>query len=201
MQCPICKKEIENSSIFCEYCGSKISFVPTKTVLSQFINSIVSKIENGYDDVATLTPDIDAIPFGMRNWIQISGALFYGQAPQDDITVTICLDGCNSDRLPIYQKYGYHRYDNDEGITKCYHWDERYKIANEVEDIVVTLVGAAKANTFASDEMFTKIIKDQQSAHEAETHKWRKINVIVCICTAILVPLIIFFFAWIFGEL
>ena len=201
MQCPICKKEIENSSVFCEYCGSKISFVPTKTVLSQFINSIVSKIENGYDDVATLTPDIDAIPFGMRNWIQISGALFYGQAPQDDITVTICLDGCNSDRLPIYQKYGYHRYDNDEGITKCYHWDERYKIANEVEDIVVTLVGAAKANTFASDEMFTKIIKDQQSAHEAETHKWRKINVIVCICTAILVPLIIFFFAWIFGEL
>ena len=201
MQCPICKKEIENSSIFCEYCGSKISFVPAKTVLSKFINSIVSKIENGYDDVATLTPDIDAIPFGMRNWIQISGALFYGQAPQDDITVTICLYGCNSDRLPIYQKYGYHRYDNDEGITKCYHWDERYKIANEVEDIVVTLVGAAKANTFASDEMFTKIIKDQQSAHEAETHKWRKINVIVCICTAILVPLIIFFFAWIFGEL
>ena len=171
------------------------------TVLNGFISSIVSKIENGYDDVATLTPDIDAIPFGMRNWIQISGALFYGQAPQDDITVTICLDGCNSDRLPIYQKYGYHRYDNDEGITKCYHWDERYKIANEVEDIVVTLVGAAKANTFASDEMFTKIIKDQQSAHEAETHKWRKINVIVCICTAILVPLIIFFFAWIFGEL
>ena len=201
MQCPICKKEIENSSIFCEYCGSKISFGPAKTDLSKFSNSIVSKIENGFDDVATLTPDIDAIPFGMRNWIQISGALFYGQAPQDDITVTICLNGCNSDRLPIYQKYGYHRYDNDEGITKCYHWDERYKIANEVEDIVVTLVGAAKANTFASDEMFTKIIKDQQSAHEAETHKWRKINVIVCICTAILAPLIIFFFAWIFGEL
>ena len=80
-----------------------------KTVLNGFISAVVSKIENGYDDVATLTPDIDAIPFGMRNWIQISGALFYGQAPQDDITVTICLDGCNSDRLPIYQKYGYHR--------------------------------------------------------------------------------------------
>ena len=201
MKCPNCKKEIENDSVFCEHCGSKINFVPTRTILNGFISSIVSKIENGYDDVATLTPDIDAIPFGMRNWIQISGALFYGQAPQDDITVTICLDGCNSDRLPIYQKYGYHRYDNDEGITKCYHWDERYKIANEVEDIVVTLVGAAKANTFASDEMFTKIIKDQQSAHEAETRKWKKINVIVCICTAILAPLIIFFFAWIFGEL
>ena len=199
MKCPNCNREIENNSVFCKYCGEKISFVPTKTILSKFINSIVSKIENGYDDVATLTPDIDAIPFGMRNWIQISGALFYGQAPQDDITVTICLDGCNSDRLPIYQKYGYHRYDNDEGITKCYHWDERYKIANEVEDIVVTLVGAAKANTFASDEMFTKIIKDQQSAHEAETRKWKKINVIVCICTAILAPLIIFLLAWIFG--
>lgn len=200
MKCPNCNREIENNSVFCKYCGEKISFVPTKTILSKFINSIVSKIENGYDDVATLTPDIDAIPFGMRNWIQISGALFYGQAPQDDITVTICLDGCNSDRLPIYQKYGYHRYDNDEGITKCYHWDERYNIANEVEDIVVTLVGAAKANTFASDEMFTKIIKDQQSTHESETRKWKKINLIVCICTAILVPLIMFFLAWVMGE-
>lgn len=172
-----------------------------KTVLYGFISSIISKIENGYDDVATLTPDIDAIPFGMRNWIQISGALFYGQAPQDDITVTICLDGCNSDRLPIYQKYGYHRYDNDEGITKCYHWDERNNIANEVEEIVVTLVGAANANAFASDEMFTKIITDQQSAHEAETRKWKKTHLIACLCAAILTPSIIFFLAWIFGEL
>lgn len=172
-----------------------------KTVLNGFISSIISKIENGYDDVATLTPDIDAIPFGMRNWIQISGALFYGQAPKDDITVTICLDGCNSDKLPIYQKYGYHRYDNDEGITKCYHWDERNNIANEVEDIVVTLVGAAYANAFANDEMFTKIITDQQSAHETETRKWKKIHLTVCLCAAILAPLIIFFLAWIFGEL
>ena len=172
-----------------------------KTVLNGFISSIISKIENGYDDVATLTPDIDAIPFGMRNWIQISGALFYGQAPQDDITVTICLEGCNSDKLPIYQKYGYHRYDNDEGITKCYHWDERNNIANEVEDIVVTLVGVANANAFASDEMFTKIITDQQSAHEAETRKWKKTHLTVCLCTAILTLFIIFFLAWIFGEL
>ena len=171
------------------------------TVLNGFISSIISKIENGYDDVATLTPDIDAIPFGMRIWIQISGALFYGQAPQDDITVTICLEGCNSDKLPIYQKHGYHRYDNDEGITKCYHWDERDKIANEVEDIVVTLVGAANANAFASDEMFTKIIKDQQSAHETETRRWKKITLIVCLCVAIVTPLLLFFLAWIFGEL
>ena len=171
-----------------------------KTVLSGFINSIVSKIENGYNDVATLTPDVDSIPFGMRNWIQISGPLFYDRPPQDDITVTISLDGCNSDKLPIYQKYGYHRYDNDEGITKCYHWNERDNIANEVEDIVITLVGAAKANTFASDEMFTKIIMDQQRAHESETRKWKKINLIVCICTAILVPLIMFFLAWVMGE-
>lgn len=172
-----------------------------KTVLNGFISSIISKIENGYDDVATLTPDIDAIPFRMKNWIQISGALFYGQAPQDDITVTICLERCNSDKLPIYQKYGYHRYDNDEGITKCYHWDERNNIANEVEDIVVTLVGAANANAFASDEMFTKIITDQQSAHEAETRKWKKTHLTVCLCAAILTPFIIFFLAWIFGVL
>ena len=130
-----------------------------KTILNTFINSIVSKIENGYNDVATLTPDVDSIPFGMRNWIQISGPLFYDRPPQDDITVTICLDGCNSDKLPIYQKYGYQRYDNDEGITKCYHWDERGNIANEVEDIVVTLVGESKANTFVSDDAFNEILK------------------------------------------
>ena len=201
MKCPNCNREIENNSVFCKYCGQKINFVSTKTILNGFINSIIAKIENGYDDVATLTPDIEGVPFAIKNWIQISGALFFGRELQDDITVTICLAGCNSDKLPIYQKYGYQRYDEDEGITKCYHWDERDKIANEVEDIVVTLVGAAKANTFASDEMFTKIIKDQQSAHEAETRKWKKINLIVCICTAILTPLIIFFWAWIYGEL
>ena len=172
-----------------------------KTVLNGFINSIIAKIENGYDDVATLTPDVESIPFGMRNWIQISGPIFYDRPPQDDITVTICLDGCNSDKLPIYQKYGYHRYDNDEGITKCYHWDERDNIANEVEDIVITLVGAANANAFASDEMFTKIITDQQNAHKAETHRWKKIHLIACLCAAILVPLIIFLLACIFGEL
>jgi hypothetical protein len=172
-----------------------------KTVLNTFINSIVSKIENGYNDVATLTPDVDSIPFGMRNWIQISGPLFYDRPPQDDITVTICLDGCNSDKLPIYQKYGYRRYDNDEGITKCYHWNERDNIANEVEDIVVTLVGVSKANTFVSDEMFTKIITKQQSAHEAETRRWKKINLIACLCAAILTPIILFLLAWIMGEL
>lgn len=172
-----------------------------KTVLNGFINSIIAKIENGYNDVATLTPDVDSIPFGMRNWIQISGPLFYDRPPQDDITVTICLDGCNSDKLPIYQKYGYHRYDNDEGITKCYHWDERDNIANEVEDIVVKLVGAAKANTFASDEMFTKIITEQQNAHKEETRRWKQIHLIACLCAAILTPIIIFFLAWIMGEI
>lgn len=172
-----------------------------KTVLNGFINSIIAKIENGYDDVATLTPDVESIPFGMRNWIQISGPLFYDRPPQDDITVTICLDGCNSDKLPIYQKYGYHRYDNDEGITKCYHWDERDNIANEVEDIVVTLIGATKANTFVSDEMFTKIITEQQNAHKEETRRWKQIHLIACLCAAILTPIIIFFLAWIMGEI
>ena len=172
-----------------------------KTVLNTFINSIVSKIENGYNDVATLTPDVDSIPFGMRNWIQISGPLFYDRPPQDDITVTICLDGCNSDKLPIYQKYGYQRYDNDEGITKCYHWNERDNIANEVEDIVVKLVGVSKANTFVSDEKFTKIITGQQSAHKAEIRRWKKIKLIACLCAAIITPIILFLLAWIMGEL
>ena len=172
-----------------------------KTVLNGFINSIIAKIENGYDDVATLTPDVESIPFAMKDWIQISGALFYGRELQDDITVTICLDGCNSDKLAIYQKYGYHRYDNDEGITKCYHWDERDNIANEVEDIVVTLIGATKANTFVSDEMFTKIITEQQNAHKAETRGWKQTRLIILLCAAILTPIIIFFLAWIMEEI
>ena len=170
-----------------------------KTVLNAFISSIISKIENGYNDVATLTPDVDGIPFRMRNWIQISGPLFYDRPPQDDITVTICLDGCNSDKLPIYQKYGYQRYDNDEGITKCYHWDERGNIANEVEDIVVELVGESKANTFVSDEMFTKILENQMQNAQTEASRQKK-RVIVCLSAVILVPLIVFLLALIYGE-
>ena len=172
-----------------------------KTVLNGFINSIIAKIENGYDDVATLTPDVDSIPFGMRNWIQISGALFYGRELQDDITVTICLNGCNSDRLPIYQKYGYHRYDNDEGITKCYHWDERYKIANEVEDIVVKLVGVSKANTFVSDDAFDEIIKRHIGTNTTNTSRLKPKQIILYICVAILTIIVLFTWAWVIGEL
>lgn len=201
MKCPNCNREIENNSVFCKYCGVKINFVSTKTVLNGFINSIIAKIENGYDDVATLTPDIEGVPFAIKNWIQISGALFFGRELQDDITVTICLAGCNSDKLPIYQKYGYQRYDEDEGITKCYHWDERDKIANEVEDIVVTLVGATKANTFMSDEMFTKIITEQQSAHKSETRRRKQTRLVILLSVAILTPLVLFLLAWIMGEL
>ena len=173
-----------------------------KTILNTFINSTVSKIENGYNDVATLTPDVDSIPFGMRNWIQISGPLFYDRPPQDDITVTICLDGCNSDKLPIYQKYGYHRYDNDEGITKCYHWDERDNIANEVEDIVVTLVGAAKANTFASDEMFTKISENKLISTKTEASRQKKQYLIVSLlCFVILTLIVSLCSLWVMGAL
>ena len=146
-----------------------------KTVLNAFISSIISKIENGYNDVATLTPDVDGIPFKMRNWIQIAGPLFFDRPAQDDIIVTICLDGCNSDKLPIYQKYGYQRYDNDEGITKCYHWDERGNIANEVEDIVVTLVGESKANTFVSDDAFNEILKSHIGKNNTSMSKPKQI--------------------------
>ena len=47
MKCANCKKEVENDSVFCKYCGVKINFVSTKTVLNGFINSIIAKIENG----------------------------------------------------------------------------------------------------------------------------------------------------------
>ena len=172
-----------------------------KTVLNGFINSIIAKIENGYDDVATLTPDVDSIPFGMRNWIQISGPLFYDRPPQDDITVTISLDGCNSDKLPIYQKYGYHRYDNDEGITKCYHWNERDNIANEVEDIVITLVGAAKANTFASDEMFTKICENKIQSAKTEASRQKKRVILYTLCFIVLTLIATLCALWAEGAL
>ena len=48
-----------------------------KTVLNGYINSVIRKIENGFNDVSTLTPDIEGIPFQMNDWIQISGPLFY----------------------------------------------------------------------------------------------------------------------------
>lgn len=172
-----------------------------KTVLNAFISSIISKIENGYNDVATLTPDVDSIPFGMRNWIQISGPLFYDRPPQDDITVTICLDGCNSDKLPIYQKYGYQRYDNDEGITKCYHWDERDNIANEVEDIVVTLVGESKANTFASDEMFTKICENKIQSAKTEASRQKKRVIVYTLCFVVLTLIATLCALWVEGAL
>lgn len=171
-----------------------------KTVLIGFINSIISKIENGFDDVSTLTPDIDAIPFGMQNWIQISGPLFYGGEPHGDICVTVCLDGCNSDKLAIYQKYGYHRGQGDEGITKYYHWSERDKIANEVEDIVVTLIGVAKANTFVSNEVFTKIMLNQSNTRTNDVNMSKK-QTFISICLAILILSLIAFVSWVVAGL
>lgn len=49
-----------------------------KTTLFEHINSVVRKIKNGYDDVATLTPDIEGIPYNLSNVIQIAGPLFCG---------------------------------------------------------------------------------------------------------------------------
>lgn len=80
------------------------------------------------------------------------------------------------------------------------YWDERDKIANEVEDIVVTLVGATKANTFVSDEMFTKIITEQQSAHKSETRRRKQTRLVILLSAAILTPLVLFLLAWIMGE-
>lgn len=162
-----------------------------KTNLNLFISSIITKIENGYDDVATFTPDIEGIPYAMKNWIQIAGGLFYGEAQKDDITVTICLDGYDSNKLPIYQKYGYHRYDDDGCIAKPYHWDERDKIANEVEDIVVTLVGTAKANAFVSDEMFTKISENKLLSAKTEASKQKKQYLIVSLLCFVILTLIV----------
>lgn len=172
-----------------------------RTVLNGFINSIIAKIKNGFDDVATLTPDIDGIPFQMKDWIQISGPLFYGGTKNDDIYVCICLDGCNSDRLEIYQKFGYRKEENDAGVTKYYKWSEADKIANEVEEIVVTLVGESKANAFVSDDLFIEISKRQIADAKIKTQKQKKSELITYICIAILTPILLFLLAWIMGEI
>ena len=172
-----------------------------KTVLYNFVNSIINKIENGFDDVATLTPDIDGIPFKMKDWIQISGPLFYGGAKNDDIYVCICLDGCNSDRLDIYQKFGYRKEKNDAGVTKYYKWNEANKIAYEVEEIVVALVGESIANTFVSDDVFIEISKRQLENARTSAKQQKRNTMIIYICIAIFTPIILFLLAWIMGEI
>lgn len=172
-----------------------------KTVLNGFINSIITKIKNGFDDVSTLTPDVESIPFGMKDWIQISGPLFYGGAENDDIYVCICLEGCNSDKLEIYQKFGYRKEGNNAGITKYYKWNEADNIANEVEEIVVTLVGESKANAFVSDDVFIEISKRQITDAKVKTQKQKNNRLITYICIAILTPILLFLLAWIMGEI
>lgn len=172
-----------------------------KTVLNGFINAIISKIENGFADVATLTPDIDGIPFHMKDWIQISGPLFYGGSINDDIYVCICLDGCCSDRLEIYQKYGYRKEDGDAGIAKYYKWSEVDNIAREVEDIVVTLVGVSKANAFVSDDVFIEISRRQMAEANDKIQKHKKNKMIIYVFIAILTPILLFLLAWIMGEI
>ena len=78
-----------------------------KTVLNGYINSIIRKIENGFNDVSTLTPDIEGIPFQMNNWIQISGPLFYSDEPKGDIIVTVCINSYVADKDSIYRRFGF----------------------------------------------------------------------------------------------
>lgn len=171
-----------------------------KTALYGFINSIVSRIENGFDDVATLTLDIDGIPFQMKNWIQISGPLFYGGAPHDDIYVTICLDGYNSDELEVYQKYKYHKEKGDEGMTKHYKWTEKDKIANEIEEIVVALLGEYKANAFVSDEVFIKLANRQISVSKSNNRKSVKSQLKIYLLSVVFAVILLLVLALLMGE-
>ncbi len=172
-----------------------------KTVLNGYINAIIAKIKNGFDDVSTLTPDIDGIPFNLKNWIQISGPLFYGGSINDDIDVRICLDGCNSDRLEIYQKYGYRKENGDAAVRKYYKWSEIDSIAMEVEDIVVSLVGVSNANAFVSDDVYIEISRKYTAEANTKIQKHKKSSLITYVSIAILTPILLFLIAWIMGEI
>lgn len=125
--------------------------------------------------MATLTPDVDLIPYKMTSWIQIAGSVFFGESKNDEIYVCICLDGCSSVRIPIYREYGFRRENiGDSGIAKYYKLEEACNIANEVEDIVITLAGESIANSFVSDEVFTKILQASIAEQQMQLKERKK---------------------------
>lgn len=174
----------------------------TGTVLNGYIHSIISKIENGYNDVATLTPDVEGIPFRMKSWIQIAGPLFYEGAKDDDIYVCICLDGCNSEKLEIYQRFGFKKEQNDAGLTKYYKQSEADKIAEELEEIVVTLIGEVEANKFISDEEFTRISHEKVPTIQViDAKKQMKKKLVFLLIFSLIIVIVILGVVLISGEL
>lgn len=224
MYCNNCGTKNPEGANFCSVCGARMNVSETnvktqakkrldenvmpdeematepvseaRTVLYGYVNSIITKIENGFDDVATLTPDKDGIPFQIRNWIQISGPLFYGGAKNDDIYVCICLHGCDSDRLKIYKRFGYRKEGDNAGLTKYYKWSEVDKIANEVEEIVVTLVGESKANAFLSDDEFAEMTKRQMADARTTAQRQNRKEWLIGLLIAAVISLLTFAIAF-----
>lgn len=151
-----------------------------KTTLFEHINSVVRKIKNGYDDVATLTPDIEGIPYNLSNVIQIAGPLFCGAKKNDDVVVTISVDGCYNHVPDVARKFGFAKQeDNSSGIFKCYNWSDIDNIACEVEEIIISLLGETIANSFVSDEVFIAIMEKQQAQLNSQAKAQRiKYNVL-----------------------
>ncbi len=174
-----------------------------KTVLNGYISSVIRKIENGFNDVSTLTPDIEGIPFQMNDWIQISGPLFYSDEPKGDIIVTVCINSYVADKDSIYRRFGFSI--DDSGVNKCYKWEDMNRIADEVEEMVIALVGEETANAFVSDEVFIEIsnskIEQKRAKAELDIQKQKRTNFIIYLSLAILTPILLLLLAWIMGEI
>lgn len=54
MKCPNCQKEIDNSSAFCEYCGTRINLVPANNTTT--VNDEDSKLGCGLSFLSFLIP-------------------------------------------------------------------------------------------------------------------------------------------------
>ena len=79
------------------------------------------------------------------------------------------------------------------------------RIADEVEEMVIVLVGEETANAFVSDEVFIEIsnskIEQKRAKAELDIQKQKRTNFIVYLSLAILTPILLLLLAWIMGEI
>lgn len=79
------------------------------------------------------------------------------------------------------------------------------RIADEVEEVVIALVGEETANAFVSDEVFIQIsnskIEQKRAKAELDIQKQKRTNFIVYLSLAILTPILLLLLAWIMGEI
>lgn len=172
---------------------NNVTISARETIFRGQITEVVSKIENGHDDVSTFATNTLDIPFKMQEWIQIAGPLYLGKDSKDDVWVFMCIasrPNLMESQESIYGKHGFTRCeDNPLAFQRYYKQSEMYNMVDDIEQIVYAIAGTQKF--IVGPEEFTKTALDKIAEERERQKKAKKSEILFGVVAAIIALIIL----------